>query len=138
MRSLLDSEREREREEGRREHRIQNGLPCTKSKAGQIWARENGRDSELDPSLAWVRREQKAASKDARFGAHFTQMYRFSAFALCKARSGTGAILGEPKPEPIPAHASCAPQTRNVELIFLAAELPCRAEVWIWGPNHAS
>jgi hypothetical protein len=34
--------------------------------------------SELDPRLAWVQREQKAASKDARFGAHFTQMYTFS------------------------------------------------------------
>jgi hypothetical protein len=31
---------------------------------------------ELDPGLVWVRGEQKAAAKGARFGAHFTQMYR--------------------------------------------------------------
>jgi hypothetical protein len=36
-----------------------------------------GRDSELDPCLAWVRRTQKAAAKSARFGVHFTQMYSF-------------------------------------------------------------
>jgi hypothetical protein len=37
-----------------------------------------GRDSELDPCSARVQRELKAASKDARFGAYFTQMYTFS------------------------------------------------------------
>jgi hypothetical protein len=31
--------------------------------------RKTSRDSELDPCLAWVRREQKAAAKGARFGA---------------------------------------------------------------------
>jgi hypothetical protein len=51
--------------------RIQNGLPCTKSKFGQIWRRERGRDSEC---LAWARRQQKAAAKSARFGVHFTQI----------------------------------------------------------------
>jgi hypothetical protein len=33
-----------------------------------------GRNSEVDPCLARVRREQKAAARDIRFGAHFTQM----------------------------------------------------------------
>jgi len=56
--------------EERGEHRIQNGLPCTKFKFGR---RETGRDSELDPCLVRVRREQKAASMNARFGAHFAQ-----------------------------------------------------------------
>src|SRR5271155_4970213 len=57
--------------------RIQNGLPCTKSKFGQIWRRERGRDSEC---LTWARRQQKAAAKSARFGVHFTQIIRFPAF----------------------------------------------------------
>jgi hypothetical protein len=37
-----------------------------------------GGDPELNPCLAWVQREQKAAPKDARVGAHFTQMCRYS------------------------------------------------------------
>jgi hypothetical protein len=53
-RSLLDSEARKGRERG---GEIRNETPV----------------------LARVRREQKAASKDARFGAHFTQMYTFSA-----------------------------------------------------------
>ena len=44
--------------------------------------RERGRDSELDPCLAWVRRTHKAAAKSARFGVHFTHMYSFPAFGL--------------------------------------------------------
>ena len=35
---------------------------------------EGGRHSELDPCLARVRRELKAATKTGRFGAHFTQI----------------------------------------------------------------
>ena len=35
----------------------------------------------LGPCLARVRRMQKAAAKDARFGAHFTQIVTFSAAA---------------------------------------------------------
>jgi len=31
-----------------------------------------GRDFDLDPCLAWVQRDQKAATKVARFCAHFT------------------------------------------------------------------
>jgi hypothetical protein len=32
-------------------------------KAGQIWRHERGRDSELDPCLAWVRRRQKCGKE---------------------------------------------------------------------------
>jgi hypothetical protein len=39
-----------------------------------------GRGFELDPCLACVQQEQKAAIKDARFSAHFTRVYRFFAF----------------------------------------------------------
>jgi hypothetical protein len=56
--------------------RIQNGLPFTTLELAKIWRR---RDSELDPCVARVRRTQKAASKSARFGVHFTQMYSFPA-----------------------------------------------------------
>jgi hypothetical protein len=52
MRSFPDSKTRVEREEEGGGHRIQNGWP--------------------------VRREQKAASKDARFGVRFIQMYTFS------------------------------------------------------------
>ena len=48
----------------------------------QIWRRERGRDSELDPCLAWVRRTQKAAAKSARFGVHFTQIMSFSVVSM--------------------------------------------------------
>ena len=72
--------------------RVQNRLPCTKCEAGQIGRREKGRDSELDPCLAWVRREQKAAAKSARFGVRFTQMYSFSAY--------TFRVERVPKPDP--------------------------------------
>lgn len=36
----------------------------------------------LYPCLAWVQREQKAATNEAKFGAHFTQIVRFSASDL--------------------------------------------------------
>ena len=42
----------------------------------------SSRDSERDPCLARVRREPKAAAKEARFGAHFTQIVRFSALGI--------------------------------------------------------
>jgi hypothetical protein len=52
-------------------HRTQTGPPVQSSKL----AGETGRDSELDACSARVRREQKAASKGARFGAYFTQLH---------------------------------------------------------------
>jgi hypothetical protein len=48
---------------------------CTKSKFSAV----SSQGSELDPCLAWVQREQKAATNEAKFGAHFTQIVRFSA-----------------------------------------------------------
>jgi hypothetical protein len=51
------------------------------------------RSSELDPCLAWVRREQKAAAKSARFGVHFTQMYSFPVFTI--------RVKWPPKPDPV-------------------------------------
>ena len=38
--------------------------------------------AEFDPCLAWVRREQKAAAKEAKFGAHFTQIVRYSVHSM--------------------------------------------------------
>jgi hypothetical protein len=55
--------------------RVQNGAPCTPYLSSKPGA---GKNSELDPCLAWVRWEQKAAAKVARFGAHFTQIIVFS------------------------------------------------------------
>src|SRR5436305_14908679 len=46
---------------------------------------------ELDPCLAWVQREQKAAAKVARFGAHFTQIITFS--AKCSSREPRGFLV---------------------------------------------
>jgi hypothetical protein len=68
MKSFLDSETRREEEERERRKR-EEGVEAIESKMGslykvQIWPRETGRDSELDPCLARVRREQKAASND--------------------------------------------------------------------------
>src|SRR5439155_26234682 len=76
--------REREGGRGRGGEGIEpKRAPCTKFKSWpKVWPKlgpaKTGRDSELDPCLAWVQREQKAATKGARFGAHFTQMYGFS------------------------------------------------------------
>jgi len=50
MRSLLDTEIKGQRE-GRGRLESPKRAPCTKFKVGPNW----------DPSLAWVRREQKAA-----------------------------------------------------------------------------
>jgi hypothetical protein len=75
MRSLLDSEIHEERRRG-------EGGEAWKSKMGsltQSLAPRVGRDPELDPCLACVQRMRKAAIKTARFGALFTQTYRFSA-----------------------------------------------------------
>jgi orotate phosphoribosyltransferase len=55
--------------------RSQNWAPCTKSKFSAV----SSQGSELDPCLAWVQRERKAATNEAKFGAHFTQIVRFSA-----------------------------------------------------------
>ena len=76
MNSFLDSEILRERE-------TQNGLPRSKFRA-KFGPKRRAGISELDPCLARVRREQKAASKGARFGVHFTQIVTFSAFAVAK------------------------------------------------------
>jgi hypothetical protein len=59
-------------------------------KLGQIGTQQDGRDSELGPCLARVRREQKAAAKDARFGAHFTRMYRFPRNMRNRSNCGLG------------------------------------------------
>src|SRR3954452_591299 len=48
---------------------------------GQNLHEEAPTKGDRDPCLAWVRREQKAASKTARFGALFTQIITFSAKA---------------------------------------------------------
>ena len=59
----------------------QDCSPGYKVQVGQIWRSERpGFYSILDPCLAWVQREQKAATKEAKFGAHFTQIVRFPAF----------------------------------------------------------
>ena len=70
MRSLLETERAPGPKTG----------PLYKVQVGPNLAAVSGQGSELDPCLAWVRREQKAAANEARFGAHFTQIVRFSAF----------------------------------------------------------
>ena len=45
----------------------------------QIWRHERGQGFlNLDPCLARVQREQKAAAEAARFGAHFTWIVRYS------------------------------------------------------------
>jgi hypothetical protein len=55
-----------------------------------------GRDAEVRPCLARVRREQKAATKDAGFGAHFTRMYRFSVpVALDISNDNCTALIGQ-------------------------------------------
>jgi hypothetical protein len=61
--------------------------PVQNSKSAKFGPYKMRRGFGIDPCLARVRREQKAAVKDARFGAHFTQMYRFS--ALWKGAVGT-------------------------------------------------
>ena len=73
MRLFLGTEIKRQREG--RGMRIQNGLPDQSSTLVKVWRLRVGRDAELDPYLARVRREQKVTSKGARFGGHFTQMY---------------------------------------------------------------
>jgi hypothetical protein len=73
MGSLLDKDMKRQKEGGKREERVirvQNGLPVRSPKL---------RGPKLGPCLAWVRRMQKAAAKDARFGGHVTQIVTFSA-----------------------------------------------------------
>jgi hypothetical protein len=47
----------------------------------------SGRDWELDPLFSVGARKQKAAAKDAKFGAHFTRMYRFSAIRNISPRA---------------------------------------------------
>jgi hypothetical protein len=42
----------------------------------------------LYPCLAWVQRERKAATNQAKFGAHFTQIVRFSALFWRHTRNG--------------------------------------------------
>ena len=69
MNSFLDSETPREREDPKR------GSPRFRAK--------------LNPCLARMRREQKAASKGARFGVHFTQIVTFPAAWIPKAPSPT-------------------------------------------------
>jgi hypothetical protein len=64
--------------------RVQNGPPVPK--LAQI-------GTQLGRRLAWVRREQKAAAKAARFGAHFTQIITFSVFTI--------RVKGPPKPDPV-------------------------------------
>ena len=63
---LLDTEVRREREGSGDE-----------SKKGSFV--QSPEPAELDPCLARVRREQRAAAKCARFGVHFTQIITFSA-----------------------------------------------------------
>ena len=55
MRSLLDTEIKRQREG--RDLRIQNGLPDQSSKLVKVWSSRVGREAELDPCLARVRRK---------------------------------------------------------------------------------
>jgi hypothetical protein len=45
--------------------------PCTKVMLDKFGTR-------VQNCVAWVRREQKAAAKGVRVGAHFTQVFRFS------------------------------------------------------------
>jgi hypothetical protein len=68
MRSLLDTDIKRQRagregEDKGRAVRIQNGPPVQSPQVGPNLAPMRGRDSELDPCLAWVWREQKAAAR---------------------------------------------------------------------------
>ena len=78
MRSLLDTESKRQREGGGRRESPKPGS-LYKVQSWLNWGTQRD-DSYLRCSLAWVRREQKAAAKEARFGAHFTQIITFSAF----------------------------------------------------------
>jgi hypothetical protein len=68
----------REREgEGKGGHENLKRAPLYRvQKLAQILPGKAGRDSELDPVQ---RGRRKRHQKDARFGAHFTQMYRFPA-----------------------------------------------------------
>jgi hypothetical protein len=74
--------------------RIQNRLPCTKSKAGQIWLGILN----STPCLARVQREQKATAKTARFGVHLTKMCGFSELAESLGKgwyfTSLGAVAG--------------------------------------------
>ena len=92
-----DSETKREGGRGRGGEGIEPKRAPFKvgQKLAQIWPRKTGRDSELDPCLAWVQREQKAATKGARFGAHFTQTYGFSASKLGSFSATSLTTLGK-------------------------------------------
>jgi len=63
------------------------------------------RVSELDLCLAWVRREQKAASKGARFGVHSTQVVAFLVFTI------RGEMVAETR-------SSQAPTSDSTQLLF--------------------
>jgi hypothetical protein len=82
--TLREGEKEREREKKReREKRdpkrsppfkVQSSLKVRAKFGPKRWARIRN----STPCLARVRREQKAASKGARFAVHFTQIMSFS------------------------------------------------------------
>ena len=90
MWSLLDKDMKRQKGGERGEGKREGG--SSESKTGSLdkvpsWPPSLGSGPELGPCLAWVRRMQKAAAKDARFGAHFTQIGTFPAYTIQAARN---------------------------------------------------